>query len=71
MLASRSSPARPHLELVPPVEEQPRPHAIAVILPDGSVRALGDARAEAAPSGWASGSVAGQGWILWWDRRSF
>lgn len=71
MLASTSSPSGPHLTLVPPVEERPRPHAIAVILTDGSVRNLGGARVEPAPPGWASGSVAGDGWILWWERRSF
>jgi hypothetical protein len=71
MLASRSSHARPSLRLVPPVEEQPRPEAIAVILADGSVRALGEAGAGPAPPGWASGSVGGRGWILWWERRSF
>jgi hypothetical protein len=47
------------------------PPAVAVILADGSVRDLAGAEAPDTDRGWALGSVAGNGWILWWERRSF
>ncbi len=45
---------------------------VAVVLSDGSVRELGagwDAGHD--DRSWSSGSVAGDGWVLWWERRSF
>jgi hypothetical protein len=71
MQASTSLTDRPALRLVPPLADEPP--AVAVILEDGSVHELAR-NGEVAPAreqGWASGSVAGDGWILWWERRSF
>jgi hypothetical protein len=44
---------------------------VAVILEDGTIRTLGTHRSHEREgrNGWASGSVSGSGWILWWDRR--
>lgn len=44
---------------------------VAVILDDGTVRTLGTRRSRESreKNGWASGSVAGSDWILWWERR--
>ena len=46
---------------------------VAVVLSDGSVRELGAGWGEPGPDerSWSSGSVAGAGWVLWWERRSF
>ncbi len=75
MSASRSSTGRPPLRLVPPREPADDLHSpiLAVILADGSIREVtGRPAARREPiSSWASGSVAGEGWILWWERRSF
>jgi hypothetical protein len=69
MQASRSFTHRPALKLAPaPADDPP---AVAVILADGSVRELTGAEAPDTDLGWASGTVAGNGWILWWERRSF
>jgi hypothetical protein len=44
---------------------------VAVILEDGTIRSLGTHRSHESKGkhGWASGSVSGSGWILWWDRK--
>ena len=44
---------------------------VAVVLADGTVLALGQepGRGDAGP--FATGQVSGDGWILWWQRRSF
>jgi hypothetical protein len=69
MQASTSLNHRPALKVVPsPADDPP---AVAVILADGSVRDLAGAEAPDTDRGWALGSVAGNGWILWWERRSF
>ena len=49
-----------------PLEEGPRP--VAVVLEDGTVRSLDSATR---PRRFASGTVAGPGWILWWERRAW
>lgn len=63
------------LRLVPRPEpaEHPRADVVAVILADGSVREVNGRPPEQREptSAWASGSLAGEGWILWWERRSF
>jgi hypothetical protein len=70
MQASTSLTERPALRLIPPPADDPP--AVAVILADGSVRELARSGGEPAPGPtWASGSVAGDGWILWWERRAF
>jgi hypothetical protein len=45
---------------------------VAVILEDGTIRALGRgnrSRVTEGTHGWSSGSISGEGWILWWERR--
>jgi hypothetical protein len=45
---------------------------VAVILDDGSIRVVdrpGQAASEGPP--WASGSVSGRNWTLWWERRTW
>jgi hypothetical protein len=62
------------LRLVPtPSADDPRPGVVAVILADGSIRELAGRPLEQhePTSTWASGSLAGEGWILWWERRYF
>jgi hypothetical protein len=46
---------------------------VAVVLSDGSVRDLHAGWGEAGDDdrSWASGSLAGEGWVLWWERRAF
>ena len=47
-----------------PLEDGPRP--VALVLEDGTIRSLH------APSGtrrFATGTLAGPGWTLWWERR--
>src|SRR5438309_8053837 len=50
-----------------PMKDGPRP--VAVVLADGTVRAL-DAPPRSAQRPFASGRLAGSGWTLWWERRA-
>jgi hypothetical protein len=63
---------RPRLRVVAGGRREPDPAVVAVVLRDGTVR---DVRAGTQDGGggrdWASGSLAGDRWILWWERRSF
>ncbi len=43
---------------------------LAVILDDGTVRPVG-AAGEVGDDPFAVGQLSGDGWILWWQRRSF
>jgi hypothetical protein len=75
MSASTRSTDPAPLRLVPTPEpaEDPRPVVVAVILADGSVRELARRpleEREPTPA-WASGSLAGEGWTLWWERRTY
>jgi hypothetical protein len=52
------------------IESDPK-EIVAVVLADGSVRDLRaepDARSDR--KRYATGSISGPDWILWWDRRS-
>jgi hypothetical protein len=49
---------------------EPAPRVVAEILSDGTVRMVGGAAA-ASPERYATGQVAGEGWTIWWDRRSW
>jgi hypothetical protein len=75
MPASREKRRRPALRLVdgaPAGEPRPGSRVVAMILSDGSVREVEGGRLTQQPgAGWASGSVAGDDWVLWWERRSF
>ena len=43
---------------------------VAVVLADGTVRRTdGDGGRDR--SDWTSGQIAGNDWVLWWQRRSF
>jgi hypothetical protein len=49
-----------------------RSRAVAVILEDGTIHALGahhKSRSSEGKHGWSTGSLSGQGWMLWWERR--
>ncbi|MGH2555797.1 MAG: hypothetical protein ACRDHO_08800 [Actinomycetota bacterium] len=65
----------PHPVSGPPragLRRPPRSQSVvAVILEDGTIRSLGTNPSHETKdkNGWASGSVSGSGWILWWDRR--
>jgi hypothetical protein len=48
---------------------QPAP-VVAEILGDGTVRVVG-AASSASTERYATGQVAGDGWTIWWDRRSW
>ncbi len=48
-----------------PSEER---QVVAVILSDGTIRELGE-RPEEDPRPYATGTVSGDGWHLWWERR--
>jgi hypothetical protein len=54
------------LNVAAPVGDDRR--VVAVILEDGSVRAT---NGQTAAGNWSSGSLSGQDWILWWNRRAF
>jgi hypothetical protein len=43
---------------------------VAVILEDGTVRRL-DEPGDDRDGGFATGTVSGPDWVLWWERRSF
>lgn len=50
----------------------PSKSVAAVILEDGTIRPLsGRPRSHVSPGshGWSSGSISGEGWIIWWERR--
>ena len=62
---------RPQLRLVPPRHDGSPLRPVALLYSDGSIRPAG---AEApGPDGerWRSGSIHGEGWVLWWELRRF
>lgn len=48
----------------------PQKPVVAVILEDGSVRRVDGTDANEG-SGWTSGQISGDEWVIWWQRRSF
>ena len=64
--------SRPRLRLVTGESRRsPRPHVVAEVLSDGSVRHRDGSEAweTGSSSGWRQGSVSGDGWTVWWERR--
>lgn len=63
------------IEQRPAAMPEPRPtkrRVIAEILSDGSVRPLGGSDPVDFPkSPFATGRLAGEDWILWWERRAW
>ena len=62
------------LRLVPSIETtpRPRPRVVAEILSDGTVRGVDSgSRSTGQQDDWATGTVSGDGWMLWWERRSW
>jgi len=59
--------------VIPLGSHRPDPAAVALILSDGSVVAVGGPGrgASVGSNRWAQGTVSGEGWTLWWERRSF
>ncbi|MGH2663360.1 MAG: hypothetical protein ACRDH8_11265 [Actinomycetota bacterium] len=51
----------------------PGSRVIAVVLSDGTVREVGPQWADrrSISRSWSSGSVGGDDWMLWWERRSY
>ncbi|MGH2724787.1 MAG: hypothetical protein ACRDI0_11095 [Actinomycetota bacterium] len=49
----------------------PAREVVAVVLSDGTVRTLGREPTPLDERPFATGQVSGDGWILWWQRRSF
>ena len=47
----------------------PRAPVVAEVLADGSIRMKGSGRRADRDDPFALGQVAGDGWILWWQRR--
>ncbi|HJP64785.1 MAG TPA: hypothetical protein VKA30_00615 [Actinomycetota bacterium] len=49
----------------------PEERVVAEILSDGSIREVRGAKAwdTKSPTPWDQGTVAGEGWTLWWERR--
>jgi len=57
------------VELVPRVVRGP--HIVAYVMSDGSIRRPERPFEDGeATGGFESGTLSGEGWILWWDRRS-
>ena len=57
------------VDLVPRVVRGP--HIVAYVMSDGSIRQPERPFEEGEPAeGFQSGTLSGEGWILWWDRRS-
>ena len=52
-------------------EMQDPKEIVAVVLADGSVRTLRSQSRELSTGLTSSGTVSGDDWILWWERRSF
>ncbi len=48
----------------------PGRRVVAVVLDDGTVRQV-DAEGRERAEPFQSGQLSGDGWILWWERRSF
>jgi hypothetical protein len=63
--------SKPRLRLVKGESRRsPRPHVVAEVLSDGTVRQHGsEAWETGSSSGWRQGSLSGDGWTLWWERR--
>lgn len=62
---------RPALRIVQGgAEAESAPRVVAEVLSDGSVRMVG-AAAAASTERYATGQIAGNGWTIWWDRRSW
>jgi hypothetical protein len=69
---ARPETTRPRLRLVNgEARRSPRPHVVAEVLSDGTVRNRDDSTAweTGSNSGWRQGSLSGDGWTLWWERR--
>ena len=61
--------APPAQEALPAAETPERPHVVAEILSDGSIRVLDEVLDDDADSDWGTGHLTGRGWTLWWERR--
>jgi len=46
----------------------PRP-VVAEVLEDGTIRPVGKARVRGSGDRYSVGTVNGDGWVLWWERR--
>jgi hypothetical protein len=51
------------------LSEDPRKQVVGVILSDGTVYGVHDARSGKPRGHWAKGRFSGPGWIIWWERR--
>ena len=44
---------------------------VAVILEDGSVRAMADGERRSEGTEYGAGQISGEGWTMWWQRRDW
>jgi hypothetical protein len=65
-LAERAPEEPPEVPITPlhPVSSE----VVAEVLADGSIREVGE-RARRPTRDYETGQIAGDGWILWWERR--
>ncbi|MGH2684722.1 MAG: hypothetical protein ACRDJP_04560 [Actinomycetota bacterium] len=55
------------------LEERERPeprYVVGEVLSDGTVRPKGTLGPVESEREWSQGQVSGDGWVLWWQRRS-
>jgi hypothetical protein len=50
-------------------EPEGRPRVVAEILSDGTVQVLDRAGETRTGKAWSSGTIAGERWTIWWERR--
>ena len=44
---------------------------VAVVLSDGSIRNLSDGEIQRPDQDFGTGQVSGEGWTMWWERRTW
>jgi hypothetical protein len=69
---TRDRATRPRLRLVRGGKSTtPQPRVVAQVLSDGTIREMDGTKAwdTRSSGGWRQGSVAGDGWTLWWEHR--
>jgi len=49
--------------------QAPRWPVVAEVLEDGTIRPVGTARVRGSGDRYSVGTVNGDGWVLWWERR--
>lgn len=63
---ARKTGTKRHLPHLRPRTSRP---VVAEVLQDGTIRPVGKARVRGNGDRYAVGTVNGDGWVLWWERR--